>query len=232
MLDSFATVAVSMVLVVCLYAFISSMGLQQPMQLLVAAAVGIWIGLVAALGAIGEFVDAGRRPVPLIGIMFVTPLIVIAIIAWLTQSGRRALLSVPLPVLIGLNIPRLLGGSFLWLAAEGRLGGPFPSAAAWGDITTALVAMPIMWLAARANTNTDRLIGAWNIFGALDLFVAVGLATLSTPGSPLQLIQTPVGSAAMQHLPWVMIPTVLVPYWLTAHIIIFAQLRARIASQR
>lgn len=104
--------------------------------------------------------------------------------------------------------------------------------AAWGDIVTAVVAIPAVWLAARTSIDRDRLIGAWNIFGALDLFVAVGLATLSTPGSPLQIIQTAVGPAAMQQLPWALIPTVLVPYWLIAHGIIFAQLRARRMSQR
>ncbi len=40
------------------------------------------------------------------------------------------------------------------------------------------------------------------------------------------------GPAAMQQLPWALIPTVLVPYWLVAHGIIFAQLRARGMPQR
>ncbi len=165
MLDFFGTVAITTMLAVCLFAFISTMATGQAVRLLLAGLAGIWIGLAAAFGAAGEFADAGRRPVPLVGIMFATPLIAAAV--------------------------------------------------------------PVAWLAARIATDRDRLIGAWNVFGALDLFVAVGLATVSTPGSPLQIIQTAVGPAAMQQLPWALIPTVLVPYWLVAHGIIFAQLRAR-----
>jgi hypothetical protein len=33
------------------------------------------------------------------------------------------------------------------------------------------------------------------------------------------------GSAAMQQLPWSFVPTVLVPFWLTLHAIIWVQLR-------
>ena len=34
----------------------------------------------------------------------------------------------------------------LKLAAEGRLTGPFPYSAAWGDIITGVVAVPMLWL--------------------------------------------------------------------------------------
>jgi hypothetical protein len=60
---------------------------------------------------------------------------------------------------------------------------------------------------------------------------AVTLGTLSANGSPLQLIHAGVGSAAVQHLPWSLIPTVLVPAYLILHGIIFAQLRARSAER-
>ena len=33
------------------------------------------------------------------------------------------------------------------------------------------------------------------------------------------------GSTAVQHMPWLLIPTVLVPFYLITHGIIFAQLR-------
>jgi len=60
--------------------------------------------------------------------------------------------------------------------------------------------------------------------------VAVGLGVTSTVGSPLQLVDTEIGSAAMPFLPWVLIPTVLVPTFLVIHTIIFAQLRAQAAA--
>ena len=44
-------------------------------------------------------------------------------------------------------------------------------------------------------------------------------------GSPLQIFHAAPGSAAMRQLPWSFVPTVLVPFWLILHAIIWAQLR-------
>src|ERR1700746_4014732 len=57
----------------------------------------------------------------------------------------------------------------------------------------------------------------------LDLIVAVTLGLISRNGSPLQLIHAGVGTAAIQTLPWAFVPTVLVPFFLFAHGIIFAR---------
>jgi hypothetical protein len=229
-LDFAGTVAIVATIVLIIGAFAGALPVRQVTRLWLLLVIGLWTGLAAALGAAGELADAGRRPVPLIGVLFATPLIAAALLAALSPAARRAMLSVPLPLLVGLNIPRLIGGLFLLLAAVGRLGGPFPGSAGWGDLITAVVAIPTVWLAARQVTRSDWLLHVWNAFGALDLFAAVILATISTPGGPLQLLQAGVGPEAMQFLPWALIPTVLVPYWLIAHGIIFAQLRARARS--
>jgi hypothetical protein len=77
-----------------------------------------------------------------------------------------------------------------------------------------------------------RLVAAWNTFGMLDLIVAVALGLISRNGSPLQLIDAGVGTAAMQTLPWAFVPTVLVPFFLVAHGVIFARLRAEATDAR
>ncbi len=242
MLDFFGIIALTLCVVVAFTAFVSAMQIGLRAKVMLAVVVGLWIGLAIALGAINEYADVGRRLVPLIGIMWAAPLIVVALIAAFSAAARRAMLSVSMPVLIGTHVLRLIGGSFLLLAAAGRLDGPFPVSAGWGDIAAAVLAIPAAMIAAgrggvflqtgRAPTDADwnegdRLIGFWNWFGALDLFVAVALATVSTPGSQFQLIPTSVGPAAMQFLPWVLIPTVLVPYLLISHGIVYAQLHAR-----
>jgi len=134
----------------------------------------------------------------------------------------------PMPVLVGLNAIRILGAFFLVLAAAGRLGGPFPQSAGWGDIITGIFAIPLASAAAGGSPNRRRLIGAWNVFGVLDLIVAVTLGTVSANGSPLQIIHAGAGSDAVYSLPWSLIPTVLVPFFLIVHGIVFAQLRARV----
>jgi hypothetical protein len=150
-------------------------------------------------------------------------------IALFSAPARSALLQVPTPLLIGLNVFRLGGALFVPLAATGRLGGPFPYVAGWGDVLTGALALPVAWLAAR-EAGGDRLVAAWNALGMLDLVVAVTLGITSRPGSPLQLIHAGVGSAAMTLLPWAHVPRVLVPFFLVVHAIVFAQLRARAAG--
>ena len=59
---------------------------------------------------------------------------------------------------------------------------------------------------------------------------AVSLGVISAPGSPLQILGGSVGSTAMWSLPWSNIPTLLVPFYLITHGVIFARV-ARTNSQ-
>lgn len=226
MLDFIGTIAITTVMVVVINAVISTLPARPLHRLVLAVLLGAWIGLSVALGSIGAYDDAGQRAFPLIGVMFVIPLIAVSLAAVWSPAVRAALLGLPMPLLIGLNAARVFGILFVLLAVAGRLGGPFPYSAGWGDVITGMLAVPLAWLATRTATS-DWLIGAWNAFGALDLILAVFFGMTSASGSALQLFEAGVGSAAMQHLPWALVPTVLVPFFLITHAIIFAQLRAR-----
>jgi hypothetical protein len=142
--------------------------------------------------------------------------------AW--PAARQAMLSLPMPVMIALNVARVFAVLFLLLAAEGRLSGPFPYSAAWGDIITGAAAVPLMWLLKDGGVRYVTTIAVWNLFGAADLVLAIAFGISSAEGSPLQLFPAP-GSEAMQHAPWSFVPTVLVPIWLILHAIIAAGLR-------
>ena len=63
------------------------------------------------------------------------------------------------------------------------------------------------------------------MFGALDLVVAIMLGVTSAQDSPLQVFEVGAGSTAVQLLPWAFIPSVLVPFYLIVHAILFVQLR-------
>src|SRR5438105_3710048 len=69
-------------------------------------------------------------------------------------------------------------------------------------------------------------IAAWNAFGTLDLFAAILLGALSSPGTPIRLFTEGPGTVVMATLPWVMIPTILVPLWLLVHLTIARRMRA------
>ena len=161
--------------------------------------------------------------------MIMLPLVAAAVAASFSPSARAALLGMPMPFLIGLNVWRLAGGFFLLLAAAGRLAGPFPTSAGWGDIITGALALPVAWLVLRGQGRA--LVWTWNAFGTLDLVAALAFGIISANGSPLQIIHAGQGSEAVQMLPWSLIPTVLVPMFLIVHGVIFAQL-ARAGRER
>lgn len=194
-------------------------------RLKLAGIAGAWVGLASGLGAAGELAFSPQHPVPLVAVLFATPLLIVGALA-LRPGVRAALMSLPMSVLIGLNSLRLLGVLFLALRAAGRLSGPFPLSAAWGDILTGALAIPLALALSRRPSVSRGAIALWNAFGTLDLFAAVGLGLTSANGSPVQLIHAGAGSEAMQYLPFSLIPTVLVPFYLITHGVIAAQLRA------
>ena len=211
-------------IVVDVVAIISIVPLTLRQRLFAAGVAGAWVGLATAVAAVGALVYSPDQPIPVVGALFATPLLAAAALSLGSKSFRTALMAIPTELLIGLNALRLLGLLLLMLAVVGRLSGPFPYFAGIGDIITGLLAIPLALRVARGEAAS---IGAWNAFGALDLFVAVGLGLTSGQGGPLQLFHVGVGSEAMQSLPFSLIPTVLVPFYLITHALVAAQLVAR-----
>jgi hypothetical protein len=222
MLDVIGTIFVGLVLAVILTAVTTTMSMRLSGRLLFAGIAGAWIGLAGAVAGAGAL----SNPQTVLA-MFGTPLVATAVLVTTVPAFRQAFAAIPLPTLIGLNIVRLGGVLFVLLAFEDRLSGPFPYLAGWGDFVTGALAIAVARLAAGDTRLRGRLIGAWNTFGMLDLIVAVTLGLISRNGSPLQLIHAGVGSAAMQTLPWAFVPTVLVPFFLVVHTIIFTRLRTQ-----
>jgi hypothetical protein len=229
MLDAIGTIVLMTVVVIDIYAFTDAMPITGALRLAIAGLAGAWTGLATAIATAGMFANAGLLPPP-IGIFVALPPVAVAVAALFFPAVRAALLGIPLTTLVGLNIARAVGVFFVLLAWSGRLDGPFPQSAGWGDVITGVVAAAVLPLVARRSASSERALWAWNAFGALDLFAAVTLGVLSANGSPLQLIHAGAGSAAVQSLPWVLIPTVLVPFYLITHGVIFAQLAARKAD--
>src|SRR5262245_18479495 len=146
MLDLIGTVVTAALMVFAVNAVIVFMDISRFASL----AGGLWIGLSAAAGAAGMI--AISKPFPVVGIFVALPLLAAAIVtSW--PAARRAMLSVPMPLMIGLNIGRIFAVLFFLLAAEGRLSGPFPVFAGWGDIITGVVAVPLLWLVNHEGTR-------------------------------------------------------------------------------
>lgn len=211
-------------------AFLGALDIGRMARLGLAAAAGLWVGLQISLALAGAFTSAFATTSPLVGVMVAAPVIAAAVAALLSSTAREAMLGVPTPLLVGLNAARIFGAFFLLLAADGRLGGPFPQSAGWGDVITGALAVPLAFYATRQSARPA--VFWWNVFGATDLIVAIVLGTLSFNGSFAQVIHAGAGSDAVAGMPWSLIPTVLVPFYLVTHGIVFAQLRhaSRIAA--
>ena len=227
MLDFIGMVIAATLMVLVVNALTTFMDVSRAAKIALAIVAGVWIGLAAAAAGAGWLPIS--RPFPVVGLFVVVPLLAAALAtAW--PAARKAMLSIPMPVMVALNIVRVFAVLFLMLAAAGRLSGPFPHSAAWGDIITGVVAIPVLWLLKDGVARHSTAIAAWNLFGAADLILAIAFGITSSEGSPLQIFPGP-GSEAMQYAPWSFVPTVLVPIWLILHAIIAVQLRrARLAQ--
>jgi hypothetical protein len=220
MLDFLGTVATAALIIFLVSTLLVFLEATLTAKVWLAGLIGLWIGLATAGSAAGW--AAMPKPFPLMGVFLVVPLGA-ALLAPAWPAARRALLSLPLRLLVGLNIGRVFAVLFLLLAADGRLSGPFPHSAGWGDIITGVVAIPLLGFA-RDPARHRTILHLWNAFGFLDLVAAIALGVMSAQRSALQVYPAP-GSEAMQHLPWSFVPTVLVPIWLVLHVIIWVKLR-------
>lgn len=223
MLDMIGHVVGMTAILVDVIAIVWAVPLTLRQRLIAGGVAGAWVGLATALGAAGALAFSPQHPAPLIGVLFAVPLVAAAASWRLSPTFRAAVMGIPMPILIGLNALRILGVLFLALAAVGRLSGPFPYAAGLGDVITGSLAIP---LALRVARGEQAPVASWNLFGTLDLVLAVGLGLTSSQGA-LQVFHVGVGSAAMQYLPFSLVPTVLVPFYLITHGLVAAQLAAR-----
>lgn len=224
MLDVIGALALGAVLVVDVTVLIGLAAISTRAKFSAFVIAGTWVTTIVMLAAMGRFAPGALGPIAAPTLVFGVTLTGL-LAAWLRSPAfRNALLSVPLTGLVGINAMRAGGIFFLVLYAQGRLSAPFAPSAGWGDIVTGLAAIGLAAMVARGSQRPDVRLATWNAFGALDLIVAVTLGLLSEPGTPLRVFTDAPGIAAMTTLPWVAVPTLLVPLYLLTHLTIAARL--------
>lgn len=145
--------------------------------------------------------------------------------AWIWASAfRRAAAERWFVSLLALHTWRLGGIFFLLLYWQHRLGSPFAPVAAIGDIITGAGAVALVITALHGRRPSRFAAGAWNLFGLVDLIVAVGLALLSTPGAPFQVFTDVPARSAFAALPWIFVPAAIVPALFFVHFAIALKL--------
>lgn len=225
MLDLIGTIATVGLVAILAGLLAGATSLSPRARIAAFTGVGIWLGVLVATSALGWFAAGVTGPVPTVGIAFVAVLAAGLIAYFRVPQFRERVQRIPLPVLIAANIGRVVGAFFLILYSVGRLPAPFAPSAGWGDVITGALALPLAAMAASGSAR-PIWIALWNAFGMLDLIVAVTLGVMSVPGTPLNLLAVGPSANTLLTLPWVLVPTFLVPAYLLMHVLIFRKLRA------
>jgi hypothetical protein len=183
-----------------------------------------WLAALVALAAKGVFATGGLGPVPGVPLAFALST-AFGLIAFFTSPRfRAALLSVPMLPLVAVNVFRVEGVFFLILLAQNRVVAQFAHSAGIGDIITGVVAAAIVLLTIAKRPVSNGALAVWNAFGALDLIVAIALGVLTSGLLPTHIFAPPPPNNAVGLLPWLLIPTFLVPFHLLIHLTIATKL--------
>jgi hypothetical protein len=190
----------------------------------VSVTLAVWLGLVVLLGARGAFVaPLGAPPVALV-LGVAIPLVVFFAAYRLSDSFRDLVLTADLRFIAGIQAWRVLGFAFLALYAYGILPGMFAWPAGLGDMAVGITAPWIIAaLIRRPDFAASKTFRAWNLFGILDLVVALGtggLTAVLATGAPGEITAAP-----MTELPLLLVPGYLVPLLLMLHATALLQAR-------
>jgi hypothetical protein len=167
-------------------------------------------------------------PLPILaGVL--APILVFLIAFWTVSPFRNFVMSIDLSVMAGIQSWRFAGLGFIALYAYGVLPGLFAWPAGLGDMAIGITA-PLVILALKRHPAfaAGRLFWIWNLFGMLDLVVAVSLGALS---AVLGIgISAGIATFPMGTMPLVLIPTFLVPLFLMLHLASLLQARRLVAA--
>ena len=190
-----------------------------------------WLAVAAVLASMGIFRAGLDRPIPFIAFGIGIPIIVGAALIRTSASTRTILAAVPQHLLVGVQCYRGLGVIFLVLHGVGLLPGQFAIPAGFGDVLTALLALPVAALYAAGFKHRNLLVVLWNIFGLVDLVIAVTTGFLTSP-TPLQMLAFDQPNNLVGLFPLVMIPIYGVPLSIVFHIASLTKLARERARSR
>ncbi len=204
---------------------------EKKIKIIVGAVLLLWLGLAYILGANDAFLRApGALPLPILA-GFLTPILVFLVAFWTVSSFRDFVMSIDLPVMVGIQAWRLGGLGFIALYTYGVLPGLFAWPAGLGDTAIGLTA-PLVIFALRRQPAfaAGRLFQVWNLLGILDLIVAVSLGATSAVlglGISAEITTFPMGV-----LPLVLVPTFLVPLFVMLHLASLLQAGRMVAAEK
>jgi hypothetical protein len=189
-----------------------------------------WFAVATALAASGFFERTLDR-VPTIQYGIFVPIIIGAFAIARSRTVARLIEAVPQQWLVSVQLYRALGAIFVVLCITGHMPGLFAWPAGLGDIAVGLMAPIVGYLYARDPQSATPTVALWNVFGLLDLAVAVTTGFLTSP-SVLQMFAFDNPNMLISAYPLVMVPVYLVPVSVVLHIASLTKLRREMRAQR
>ena len=199
---------------------------RRTVQVGSAVFIGAWLGAALLLAPPpASLVNRDRFYLsPLIPLFGLIPPAIVALALALWPAVRRTIAAVPAPALVGIQVYRVVGAVFLILLAQGQLPRHFALPAGWGDVAIGLAGPLVAFALLRGVSGARGLAAGWNIFGLLDLAVAVGMGT----GYLAPLLTDVAGrlppAGAMGVFPLILVPTFAVPVSVVLHLLALAGL--------
>jgi hypothetical protein len=183
-----------------------------------------WMALTGALAAGGAIALVDGRPPLLFGLVWVAAALIVAGLR--TAAGRRALAATPAAWIIALQVFRVAVELVLWrLHHAGLVPRRMTFEGRNFDVAVGLTAPLVAWLVARGRVGRAGQ-AVWHLASLSLLVNVVSMAVLSAPG-PLRHFRDDVPLVVVGRLPWVWLPTVLVPVALMSHLVSLVRLWRR-----
>jgi hypothetical protein len=163
--------------------------------LILAGSLVAWFVLVWQLALAGAFAQP-LGPVPVVAVAAALPPLVAIPLLVRWQQLAAVLDATPPSWLVGVQVYRLFGATFLVQWLLGRLPTVFLPAGV-GDLLVGVLALLTAYLLSTGMRSARSVAIAWNVFGLLDVLVAVGLALLAGSRVGYPVVLTPTFSAPL-----------------------------------
>jgi hypothetical protein len=178
--------------------------------------IAFWLLFQAVMALGGFYLQTATFP-PRIGLLGVLP-VVLLMIAYFIFFRESFIERLPLKVLTLLHVIRVPVEIVLFWLFQSRL---VPELMTFEgrnfDILSGLTAPVIFWLAFRGGKPNRALLIGWNILALILLANIVSTAVMSIP-SPMQRLAFDQPNVAVLYLPFVWLPSVVVPIVLFSHL--------------
>jgi outer membrane protein TolC len=196
---------------------------RDPFARVIAAALFGWLGVAGLLALTGILQATASQVIPTTGFALLAALTLGLLALFGSAPLRTVVNAVPLAWLVGIQLYRVVGLLFLVLYAAGQMPGAFAIPAGVGDAIVGAAAPIVAYALHRHRPWAATAAVVWNVFGIVDLVVAVGTGVLTSPG-PLQGLAFERPNGLITAFPFVLVPVFVVPLSVLLHIVALRRL--------